>query len=108
MTINKTSNLLDLRLFVGFEISLALKKEMKKANPHLVELFTSGENYLQKAHYESKDYLGKYLSFPFMVNDLSNAEKHLTSLLQRLVPSYPFEKSTSFLLGLASTTTPFV
>jgi hypothetical protein len=99
---NKTGNLLDLRLFVGFELSSCLKKEFEKANPHLVHLFTSSDNYLQKASVESKDYLGKYTSFPLTLNDLIDIEKHLTSLLRRLAPSYPFEKSACVLLGLPS------
>ncbi|NGX55634.1 MAG: hypothetical protein KR126chlam2_01273 [Chlamydiae bacterium] len=89
-----------LKLFVGFSPDSNFEEGMEEANPYLASLLTGGGDYLQKANYNQKRYLGKPTSSLLSVQQLENLEANVVSLLKRLVPGYPFENHPLCLLAL--------
>ncbi len=88
----------DLKLFLGFAPDDLFESELKKANPHLISLFIGKEDYLQVLEQGGCRYLGKPLYGCPSVDQISDLEKHLLSLLQRLTPHYPFDHNPPLLI----------
>lgn len=92
----------DLKLFLGFAVDELFHKKLQEANPYLLSLFIGKEDYLKEISYQGKNYLGKYLpAFPTF-DQLEDVEKHLHSLLSKLVPSYSFATNPPVVMTLCN------
>ena len=90
----------DLKLFLGFCIDDIFQHELKKTNPYLISLLIGKEEYLEQISSNGKCYLGKYLAAFPTVDQLEISEKHLLSLLLKLVPQYPFPNNPPVVITL--------
>lgn len=82
-------------LFLGFPVSPDFARLLSKANPHVVSLFIQkGEGeYLQEMIFKEKIYLGKSVANLTDFSELELLEKHIYSILKKLVPDYPFKEN---------------
>lgn len=83
--------MLDLKLFLGFQLNPTLTEHLSRAPLHLVQLFTTGGDFLCTLEQENKRYLGKFPSPSPSLEDLELLEAHVVSLLKKLAPRYPVE-----------------
>lgn len=92
----------DTVLFLGFPLSEAYRQALIQIPAIERELFIQNQdsNYLQKIEYEGIEYLGKYLGSSIEMAKLSMSHSHIYSLLKKLIPHFPYEKSPLLLLAL--------
>lgn len=83
-------SLFDPTLFLAYSCSMPFEKKLAKANPHLVDLFTQGDEYLTALSIGEQRLLGKPLTKPMSIESLEQLQKHVESLLKRLVPNDPY------------------
>ena len=81
-------------LFLGFPVDEAYQAKLLALNPQLLDLFIqkNGE-YLQEMVFQGQKYLGRVIASPAQLADLDLLESHIYSLLNRLLPSHPYEGS---------------
>ncbi len=77
-----------LALFLGVASNSTLEHALARANPHLVDLLTSGGDYLSTFTLDENSYLGKPLPLCLSPDQLEAAEDHIISLLHKLAPHY--------------------
>ncbi len=87
-------------LFLGFATDEQFNGELNRINPHLFSLLVGKEEYLTEVNHKGNRYLGKPLQGYPTLGQLEDLEKHLLSLLRRLVPHYHFEQTPPVLLTL--------
>jgi hypothetical protein len=87
----------DLKLFFGIVIDQEMKAHLEEVSPFLKNaLIQNNEDYLQEITFENVTYLGKNLGKFINAQNLDMVEKNIISLLQKLLPNYPFTPLTLF------------
>jgi hypothetical protein len=90
----------NLRLFLGLQADEAFQKALQQVNPYLISIFVGKEEYLQEILHDGKCYLGKFLSpFPSL-DQLTDVERHLLSLLKQVAPRFCFSERPLVLLTI--------
>lgn len=88
------------QLFLGIQVDETWDRAIDRSNPHLVQLFTSGGDYLTEVIYKENRYLGKPLALTPTFSELERFESHILSLLRKIAPNYPFSKNSPVLVAL--------
>ena len=78
----------DPKLFLGIPQTPQLKKVLETTNPHLLALLN-----LTPIEQSGSTYLGKEVPTFANLEQLSNLESHLTSLIKRVAPHYTPEST---------------
>jgi hypothetical protein len=87
------------KLFFGFYVNEELADELIKVNPKLLALFIQNEeNYLKEIEIQNKRYIGKGIESSIDLVSLELLQANIYSLLKKILPTYPFEKSPLILL----------
>lgn len=87
------------KLFLGFQIEPSFQKALLAVNQQLLALFIGKDGeYLHELSYEKKRYLGRFVDSPVELTTLELSQEHIYSLLKRLIPHYPYEQSSLWLL----------
>lgn len=98
----------DTILFLGFPLSDSyqlLLLELPSAERKMFiqnQDFHQDSPYLQKIEYEGMEYLGKYLGSSIDMATFDLSYSHIVSLLKKLIPQFPYEQNSLFLLALSS------
>ncbi|MDP1835627.1 MAG: hypothetical protein Q8K75_06815 [Chlamydiales bacterium] len=82
------------RVFLGMQVTPAFQAALNSANPTLVSLFTQGgQEYLEVYDVDGQRFLGKTLEETIDLSRVEMIHKNIISLLNRVVPNYPIDKS---------------
>lgn len=93
----------DRELFFGFPLDPIYIKKLEKINPYLYSQFIGdSEEYLKEVNAEGLRYLGKNLGKITSIAKLELIEANIYSLLERLVPDYPYNETSLYLFSLKS------
>lgn len=83
----------DYQLFYGIPVDKLLSEELTKINPTLKAIFIqSNSDYLQEITFKDKKYLGKFVGKICSLQSLELFENNIYSLLDKIVPEYPFRQ----------------
>ncbi|MGZ3732924.1 MAG: hypothetical protein ACXU9U_04230 [Parachlamydiaceae bacterium] len=90
------------KLFFGFQIDTLFQDALSAVNKQLLGIFIRNDDeYLQELTYEKRRYLGKFVNSPLDLAALELLQVNVYSMLKRLVPNYPYEQSSLWLIPLA-------
>lgn len=88
-------------LFFGFLVDSDLQKELNSLDSTFKSLFIQkNEPFLQELDFENKLYLGKFIG---QISDLAKLELtslNIMSLVKKLVPDYPIEKTELLIIPI--------
>lgn len=86
-------------LFFGIEVDKLFKESLKKVDPNIKSFFIQkNSTYLQEYMHEGVLYLGKFIDASTTLQNLDLLEANIYSLLEKIVPNYPYEKAQLVLL----------
>lgn len=90
-----------LQLFLGYPLDKSCEAQLQKVNPDLLTSFI-GDNsaYLQKFENMNGSFLGKKVGRAIDFEALRLAESNIYSLLNRLIPQYPFQETALMLFPI--------
>ena len=74
-------------LFVGVLLDKTIRAALDSLNEHQAALFLGSDGYLKEIEEEGNCYLGKHLGPLVEYDSLLLSERHIQSLLARLLPS---------------------
>lgn len=84
----------EVELFLGFPIDSSFATALSSIDPKIISIFIRNDrDYLQEITYQNNRYIGKFAG---KLNDLSGLEllnSNIYSILKKIVPDYPFEKT---------------
>lgn len=87
------------RLFLGFCVDPAFQTLYSQLSPEKKALFIQkGDAYLQEHFHEDRLYLGKFIEGTSDVPALELLSLNIFSLLKKLVPDYPYQKTQLWLI----------
>lgn len=88
-------------LFIGYPLSENYQLELDQIPSVVKEIFISenSSDYLQKVTREEVTYLGKKVDSPFDLTQLDSTEANIFSLLKKLVPDYPYDEQSLYLIA---------
>lgn len=94
--------MLDHRLFLGLPLTESFLQQFRQIPQPLKEAFIQDQSpdYLQQIENEGVTYLGKYIDTPYEMSALESLQTHVYSLLQRVIPDFPYADQPLFLLAL--------
>lgn len=90
-----------LNLFLGLALDEEFHRELAQINPYLSSLMIGKEDYLQEAHAQGQSYLGKCLAPLPTLDQIEDLEKHVLSLLKKLVPHYSYSQNPLLLVTVS-------
>lgn len=86
------------KLFLGFHVDSRYQAALLLANKQLLTYFISpNSQYLQEYFHQNQRYIGKFLASPTETGQLELVNSNIYSLLDRLVPDYPYAESPLWL-----------
>jgi hypothetical protein len=90
------------KLFFGFQIDPVFQDALSAVNEELLGIFIRADGeYLQELSHENRCYLGKFVDSPLDLAALELLQVNIYSMLKRLIPNYPYEQSSLWLIPLA-------
>lgn len=93
----------EVELFFGLPIDKTLERELKEVDEAVLSIFIRPEEaYLQEATLQGKRFLGKSIGTAVDFNHLELLETNIYSLLKRILPNYPFPKTSLTLFASES------
>lgn len=82
-----------LKLFAGFKVTSELRMHLNHSSLWKENEILNKENSLKKVNFEDEEYLGLYLSVPFIsLNEIAYLEDSLKQTLLEICPQYKQEK----------------
>lgn len=81
-----------MELFLGYRVTEPLERALADSPPPLQAFLLQGKDYLQKIVIENLHYLGKVVPSPLSLEELERQERHLSSLLKKLLPRHPIDQ----------------
>lgn len=92
----------DNTLFIGFPLSEDYQFELDQVPSAVKGIFISDHpsDYLQKVTREGIVYLGKKVESPFDLMQSDSTKANIFSLLNKLVPDYPYDEQSLYLMAL--------
>lgn len=103
----------DTILFLGFPLTDAYRLALLAIPSVERDLFIQNQDpfqpdspYLQKIEHEGIEYLGKYLGSSIDMATCDLSYFHILSLLKKLIPHFPYEQHSLFMLALPSRIIP--
>lgn len=90
------------RLFLGFPIQEEFQKKLQEIDPEILQIFICPQSdYLEQAAFKETVYLGRYVNDVTNLQSLDQLEANVYSLLKKIIPDYPFEKTPLLLFPLS-------
>lgn len=91
----------NLDLFLGFPLESSFIQELNAVNPNIKSLYIQeGSEYLQQITHEGQAYLGKVIDKMVNTESLELYEANILSLIQKIVPNYPYSGLTLVLFSI--------
>ena len=86
--------MLEVYLFLGFQVDDDLEAKLKKTNSHLVKYFinNSTDEYLHDVQFQEKRFIGKRLSNIVETKKIKLLENNIHSIVSKLTTSYDKKK----------------
>lgn len=82
------------QLFLGFPVKKEVAHVLEKADEKIKKAFINEEEcYLTVINMNETQYLGRFIGTRSDLQTLHSVEENIYSLLRRIVPSYPFDKT---------------
>ncbi len=90
------------RLYLGFPLNSSYQAALDRASLPLKSLLIqSASDYLEPVAHAGQLYLGKFLDPIVELSSLEASQRHIFSLLSRLVPDYPYKSQSLVLLAIS-------
>lgn len=81
-------------LFLGFPVEKGFSQALEGVDDKVKEAFIKGgEHYLTEVQSGKTKYLGRFIGAKCDLQKLHNVEDNIYSLLKRLTPDFPFNKT---------------
>lgn len=94
----RTTKQINARIFVGFELTFELKKELQKSHLWKDSQFTAAEDpkALNEVHYQEKSYIGRLLTFnEVTLKDLDRETMEVLEKLNSYCPALKLDKNNT-------------
>lgn len=93
--------MIDLQLFLGYPVDELFAARLHEISPELKAHFVGlNPDYLEECRIGGNHFLGKKVGKEIDLDNLKQVEKNIYSLLDRLVPTYPFRDKSLILFSL--------
>jgi hypothetical protein len=89
-----------INVYLAFPFDQAFENECRSLDPKILQLFTTGQDYLQWIELNQNKYLGRTCPHPLTFEELQNVVANLKSLVKKIAPHFTLPSTSLRLLAL--------